>query len=181
MLRALLAVTVWVLLVVPVRAQSAEDAVGVGTRVRVFLSPDALPPRGAVFTGHLAAVGDTLVIGTDGGSTIRVAPSDLSGFDVYAGRRSYPYWVPAVGGAVGFAGGYLVGRALSTFEVCSPIGTTCREYYDEAKTRVITGVGLTVGALLGAYSGRVLAAERWDRRSVRALPTGDGVALSIRL
>ncbi len=162
----------------PAIAQPSSVPIGPGTRVRVFFPPETLPPHGLVFSGALVSTGDTLVIDTDGGSTLRVAPRDLAGFDVSAGRRPFPYWVPALGAVAGLASGYGAAQEVARYQFCDLHG--CLERQDKAKGRIIMATGLAVGALVGTYLGTHLSSERWVPVS-RVAITVTGVALSARL
>lgn len=163
----------------PVLAQDGPDAVRIGTRVRVFIGSDVLPPDGVQFVGSLQAVGDTLVIATDGGSLVRVLPRELAGFDVSGGRRPFPYWVVATGAAAGFGGGYALGKSVSEEEFCTSFGL-CARRRNDLKFYVPIIVGTAFGAVVTSFVGGRLSAEQWvpaGRLSVE----GAGVRWAVRL
>ena len=174
------ALVVLALFVTEANAQAPVDPLGPGSRVRIYYSPEALPPSGAVFSGTLVSLGDTLVMDTDRGNRIRVSPTDLSGFDVSAGRPPFPYWLPVATAAAGGAAGYGISQTIPsdgcTFQPACPNSLAT----STGRVRIIVGTGLVVGAIVGAYVGTRLSAERWvpgSRLSVR----GGGVTLSLAL
>ena len=175
-MRPILAVLA-VLLAVPASAQTPVSVVGPGTRVRVFLSSDELPREGVQFVGALRSVGDTLVIATDGGSVVRVLPRDLAGFDVSAGRRPFPYWLPVVSAAVGFGAAYALVPALPASN-CDG-APSCPEGPNNFEYAVLVA-GPMLGAAAGAYLGSRLASERWVPVGRLAM-TVRGLSWAVRL
>ena len=182
----LLPVALVVLLAVPALAQ-APAGVEPGTRVRARYAPAALPPEGGVFVGVLRSVGDTLVIEMESGAVLRPRLHELAGLEVSAGRRPFPYWLPVVGTAVGFGGGYLLGESSAdSYEVCLPLGPddpgppSCEVLRDDLKFHMITIAGTALGGLAGAFLGGRLSAERWVPAGELAA-TGHGVSWTVRL
>ena len=144
-----------------------------GARVRVLYPTDVLSPGEGTFTGVLVSLGDTLVLKTDEGNTIRVVPRDIVGFDVSTGRRPFPYWVPAAGGALGLAAGHVLARGVDrSRRTCAGCGGGLAD----ATARVVLGTGVVAGVLAGVLVGRRMASDRWV--SVSGL--GSGVRMSVR-
>ena len=155
-------------------AQDARAPLGPGSRVRVYYSAERLPPDGALFTGSLVSIGDTLVVATDGGQVLRITPRDIDAFEVSRGRRAFPYWLPALTGAAGGALVYTLLPERRTRE-CQ----TCREEPDPIRRNFITAAGALVGTGVGVFVARSIAGEQWEP-AARIRPTARGVAVSLR-
>lgn len=144
---------------VPVAAQTS-DALFPGSRVRVLFASDDLPLAGAVYTGVLEAVGDTLVMRADSGPRLRFQPGDLAGLDISAGRRPYPYWLVPLGAAAGAGGGYLLGDALFE-EVFVPVNGFLGRRERPLEFYMVIVAGATLGSVAAAYVGTRVSSERW--------------------
>lgn len=166
-----------VLVATAASAQETPPPVGPGTRVRILYLPESLPPDGAVFTGTLLSVSDTLVVDVDQGKTIRVVPRDVDAFEVSMGRRSFPYWLPALTAAAGGALTYAIFKDEATYVSCEPF---CTLKLDSFRHAVYTGFGVLAGSGVGILVGRSLAAERWVP-AARVSSAGWEAALTVRL
>ena len=160
-------------------APSDASALTSGTRVRVLYLPHRVPPDGAMFTGTLVSLGDTLTLSLDGGAgTIRLSPRDVDAFEVSAGRGRYPYWLPVATTAVATTAAWALIPRPPSLETCGPF--ECLGPSSAGGRTIGITVSAAVGLSAGLFAARGLASERWVP-ATRVFPTRGGASLVVPL